>query len=41
MWDGTYQGKPVKEGTYIWKLEFRETVTDERYIDTGHLNVIR
>lgn len=41
MWDGTYQGKQVKEGTYIWKLEFRETVTDERYIDTGHLNVIR
>ena len=41
VWDGTYQGKKAKDGTYIWKLEFRETITDERYIDTGHVTIIR
>ena len=34
-------GKPVQDGTYVWRMEFRETVTDERYIKTGHVNVIR
>lgn len=40
-WDGTYQGQPVPDGTLIWKLEYRETITDERYIHTGHINIIR
>lgn len=41
QWDGTYLGKPVQDGTYVWKLEFRETITDERYVETGHVTVIR
>ncbi len=40
-WDGTHEGMPVQDGTYIWKLEYRETITDERYIHTGHINIIR
>ena len=40
-WDGNYQGRPVQDGTYIWKLEYRETITDERYIHNGHINIIR
>jgi gliding motility-associated-like protein len=40
-WDGTYGGKRVKEGTYIWKIEFKEKLTDERQNHTGHVNVLR
>ena len=40
-WDGTYGGKRVKEGTYVWKIEFKEKLTDERQNHTGHVNVLR
>lgn len=43
-WDGSYgteSNKLVKEGTYIWKLEFKETMTDKRHIHTGHVTLIR
>jgi hypothetical protein len=40
-WDGTYGGKRVKEGTYVWKIEFKEKLTDERQNYTGNVNVLR
>lgn len=40
-WDGTYQGSIVKEGSYTWKIEFKTSVTDERKIALGHVNVLR
>ena len=40
-WDGTYKGQPVKDGTYVWKLEFLETMTDKRHSYHGHVNVLR
>jgi len=40
-WDGYYQNQPVPEGTYIWKIEFTETMSDKRHIEIGHVNVLR
>ncbi|HIP31208.1 MAG TPA: PKD domain-containing protein, partial [Crocinitomicaceae bacterium] len=40
-WDGTYHGKLVQDGTYTWKIDFKETMTDKRHSKTGHVNVIR
>jgi gliding motility-associated-like protein len=40
-WDGTYKGQPVKDGTYVWKLEFLETMSDKRHSYHGHVNVLR
>lgn len=40
-WDGTYKGKIVQEGTYIWKLEFGDQYNDSRTLTYGHINIIR
>lgn len=43
-WPGTYglnSRKLVKEGTYVWKIEFKETMSDKRHVHTGHVNVLR
>jgi gliding motility-associated-like protein len=40
-WDGTYGGKIVKDGTYVWKIEFKTKYTDERQVHVGHVNVLR
>jgi len=40
-WDGTYGGKLVKDGTYIWKIEFKTKYTDERQVHVGHVNILR
>ena len=43
-WDGTYGARgegPVKDGTYIWKIEFKETMSDKRHVHTGHVNLLR
>lgn len=43
-WDGTY-GKNsqdiVKDGTYIWKIEFKESMSDKRHVHSGHVNVLK
>ena len=39
-WDGTFQGKPVPDGTYTWKINFRWY--DQRaYQLTGHITLIK
>ena len=40
-WDGTYQGVIVQEGTYIWKIEFRENQTDITHREFGHVTVLK
>lgn len=43
-WDGTYgnnSNQIIKDGTYIWKIEFKETMTDKRHVHTGHINLLR
>ncbi len=40
-WDGTYSGRSVQQGSYIWKIEFGDEYTDGRTIISGHLNLIR
>ena len=40
-WDGTFNGKLVQSGTYVWKVEFKVLENDERMMNTGHVNVIR
>jgi gliding motility-associated-like protein len=42
-WDGTYgmNGRGVQDGTYTWKMEFKETMTDKRHTYTGHVTKIR
>jgi gliding motility-associated-like protein len=43
-WDGTYGGQSneiVKDGTYIWKIEFKETMSDQRHTHSGHVNVLK
>lgn len=38
-WDGTYKGKRVKDGTYIWKLLYTPNREIEQLM-TGHVNLI-
>ena len=40
-WDGTFDGKIVQSGTYLWKIEFKTLVTDERKSINGHVNVLK
>jgi gliding motility-associated-like protein len=40
-WDGTYGGKMMPQGVYIWKIEFKDEFTDERFETQGHLNLLR
>ena len=40
-WDGTYQNYDAQEGTYIWKINFKEAFTDKRYSINGHVTLIR
>jgi gliding motility-associated-like protein len=39
-WDGTYQGLPVPDGTYTYKIKYVTTSLLEDTI-TGHVNVLR
>lgn len=40
-WDGTFQGNLVQDGVYVWKIEFKETMTDKRHQVYGHVTVLR
>lgn len=40
-WDGTYGGILVPDGVYSWKIEFKSISDDERFIHTGHVNVLK
>lgn len=40
-WDGTYGGNIVKDGTYIWKINFRLSISDEHQTHYGNVNLLR
>ena len=40
-WDGTYDNKIVKDGTYVWVVRFKETMSDKIHERKGHVNVLR
>lgn len=43
-WDGTYgmgNSNIVTDGTYIWQITFRETMSDKRHLYRGHVNILR
>lgn len=40
-WDGTYsENGIVQNGTYIWEIEFKETMSAKRHRILGHVNVV-
>lgn len=40
-WDGTYDGKLVKDGTYLYKIEFGLEDNDERQVVKGHVTLLK
>jgi len=40
-WDGTYAGTKVPDGTYVWKIEFKQSMNDKRRTEMGHVTIIR
>ena len=40
-WDGTYGGKLMKEGTYIWRITYMLLNVDKREEVNGHVNLLR
>lgn len=39
-WDGTFNGKVCQDGTYTWKLKYKDFIGKKSEI-TGHVNLIR
>lgn len=40
-WDGTYKGKLVQDGTYVWTIYFKEKFNDKKHEYRGHVTMIR
>ncbi|MEO9532615.1 MAG: PKD domain-containing protein [Crocinitomicaceae bacterium] len=41
-WNGHYgNGGLVDDGTYIWQLDFKETMSDKRHQHSGHVTVLK
>ena len=40
-WDGTYNGRPVPQGTYSWVIRTREIISDKKYTWNGTINIIK
>ncbi|MFT6922801.1 MAG: gliding motility-associated-like protein [Crocinitomicaceae bacterium] len=40
-WDGSYKGQYSQDGSYIWKIEFKDFYSAKRYLETGHMNLLR
>lgn len=40
QWDGTYEGEPVQDGTYVWKINYLSN-SGRDILLTGHINCIR
>jgi gliding motility-associated-like protein len=42
-WDGSYGklGRIVQDGTFVWKITFKNTLNDKRRQVIGHVNVLR
>jgi gliding motility-associated-like protein len=41
-WDGHHKGQgPVKDDVYVWKIEFKETMSAKRQVLYGHVTLIK
>lgn len=40
-WDGTFNGRPVQTGMYIWEIRAKIPFVDERREFRGHVNILR
>jgi gliding motility-associated-like protein len=40
FWDGTYKGEICQDGTYTWKLNYKD-FQFRKYELTGHVNLLR
>ncbi len=40
-WDGTYQGRIVQDGTYVWKIVVQKTLTNTREEFVGKVHLLR
>ncbi len=40
-WNGHYAGKLVEDGVYIWKIDFKETMSDKRHQYEGHVTILK
>ncbi len=40
-WDGTYGGKLMQDGSYVWKIEFKLLKDDTHVTKTGHFSILR
>jgi gliding motility-associated-like protein len=40
-WDGTYGGKLVETGTYVWTIRAEDAENDNNYEFNGFVNVIK
>jgi gliding motility-associated-like protein len=40
-WDGTYLGNKAQEGVYTWKLQVKNSVTDRKEMNVGHVTLLR
>lgn len=40
-WNGTYGGRLVQDGVYIWKIEFGDINNDQRHNYNGHVTIIK
>jgi gliding motility-associated-like protein len=40
-WDGTYKGKIVMSGSYIWKANVKDLYTDEKVQFNGNINLLK
>ena len=39
-WDGTYHGRIIPQGTYMWTIRTKDFLNDKKYEFKGHMNVI-
>lgn len=39
-WDGTYRNHLCQDGTYVWKLKYKDFANNKKEI-TGHINLLR
>ncbi len=40
-WDGTYGGKLMQEGTYVWQIKVKVKGVDKPELHRGHVNLLR
>jgi gliding motility-associated-like protein len=40
-WDGTYNGQVVKEGTYIWRVQAKDILNDDKHEFKGFINILK